>query len=90
MLKSAGFYYSKEEMLNMYFTYGPDRAYENMMRTTPGFECKNDCCSEREVCYCCDFYRPFWYDRYCVYKVCPFQSGRSTFKKKHKRKRRIS
>ena len=72
----------------MYFTDGSDRAFEKLMRTAPGFDQRNDSTSERDVCYSCDFYRPFWEDRYCVYRVCPFQSGRRTVKKKQRPRRK--
>ena len=63
----------------MYFTSGSDRAFERLMKDTPGFDhFDSGQAGAPEDCGTCRFYRPHWKHQFCVYAECPYQRGKLT------------
>ena len=63
----------------MYFTNGDHRAFESLMRGTPGndhYDSGAD--GPFPECRSCRCHRPQWKDRYCKYAECPYTPGRMT------------
>lgn len=66
----------------MNFTSGSSRAFEKLMQSKPGFDhFSSEVPGIYEECTECREHRPYWKDRFCTYKVCPFDESRSTLRK---------
>ena len=63
----------------MYFTDGKRQAFEKLMISKPGFDhYDTGIDGEYPECKSCEFHRPHWDGRSCVYEQCPYLSGRTT------------
>ena len=63
----------------MYFTSGPDRAFERLMQEKPGFDHYDGGGADApEDCGTCRFYRPDWKYQFCQFAECPYQPGKLT------------
>ena len=63
----------------MYFTNGDHRAFESLMRGTPGndhYDSGAD--GPFPECRSCRCHRPYRKDQYCKYAECPYTPGRMT------------
>ncbi len=63
----------------MYFTHGDHRAFESLMRGTPGgdhYDSGKD--GPYPECRSCRWHRPYRKDRFCKYAECPYTPGRMT------------
>ena len=63
----------------MYFTHGDHRAFESLMRGTPGgdhYDSGKD--GPYPECRSCRWHRPYRKDRFCEYAERPYTPGRMT------------
>ena len=64
----------------MYFTSGNSRAFETLMRSSPGFDhFDSGADGYYPECRGCHYHRPCWKDRFCYFEECPYTPGRFTF-----------
>ena len=62
----------------MYFTDGKRQAFEKLMISKPGFDHYDTGIDGQDPeCKSCEFHRPHWDGRSCVYEQCPYLSGRT-------------